>query len=380
MKKHQLNAAAVAGAAALLLGGASAANAGGVISFGDDQSISVGFGMRTQFSSTQNGAPNGGTGNDIDVSSLRLYISGSLNSWLKGTFNTERGINDSIILMDGYVQIEPTDGFNVWVGRLLPPSDRSNLDGPYYLNTWNYPMVSQYPSVAIGRDDGAVVWGKLFAKKLVYSVGVFQGHNDFSGASDQAGNFLYAGRLAVNILDPEPAPAYYTGSTYYGAANILTVAFAGQYEKAGVGTAALAGDYKAYNFDILYENKMSSAGSVTLEGAYYNYNTGGVVDVASNYNGAGAYANVGGITQGTAYLAGADYLFPGKVAVGQFQPTFRYQHFDNTLSHVDTNTYDAGVNFIISGPNAKISAIYTKSDPSVGKANNAFVLGIQVQY
>jgi len=38
------------------------------------------------------------------------------------------------------------------------------------------------------------------------------------------------------------------------------------------------------------------------------------------------------------------------------------------------------VNFIISGPNAKISAIYTKSDPSVGKANNAFVLGIQVQY
>jgi hypothetical protein len=54
--KHSLLASAVA--AALLLP-AMAANAGGTISFGEDKSVSVGFGMRSSFDSVENAAPNG---------------------------------------------------------------------------------------------------------------------------------------------------------------------------------------------------------------------------------------------------------------------------------------------------------------------------------
>jgi hypothetical protein len=47
------------------------------------------------------------------------------------------------------------------------------------------------------------------------------------GASNQNQDPLFATRVAYNFWDPEPAPAYYTSSTYYGKADILTVALVG---------------------------------------------------------------------------------------------------------------------------------------------------------
>jgi len=357
----------------------SSAFAGATMSFGDDESISIGMGMRTSFTDLSHGAPNGtSAGTDFNLDSFRLYISASLNQYIKATFDTERTADGTIQIIDGYAQIEPTPEINLWVGRMLPPTDRSNLDGPYYLNNWVYPgVVSQYPSAAVGRDQGATVWGKLFDKKIVYSVGVFEGHNRIVGASNAGDNMLYAGRVAFNILDPEPAPAYYTGSTYYGAADILTVAIVGQFQKDGVGTAAKPGDYKAWSSDLLFEKKLPGAYVVTLEGAYYDYNTGGVMDIAPGYNGG---TNVGGITEGTAYLAGADFLFPQKVGWGKFQPFVRYQTFDATLTHVTSKEYDGGLNYIIDGPNAKITADYSKITATNAPDNNEFVLGLQLQF
>lgn len=358
---------------------ATGAQASGTISIGKDKSISVGLGMRGSYTYDEHGSAVGGSSSKFRLDSVRLYVNGQVTSWLKATFNTERDGDGHIDVLDGYVQIEPTEGFNVWVGRMLPPSDRANLDGPYYLNTWNYPgVVSQYPAKFAGRDNGATIWGKLFKKKLVYSVGVFEGHNRIAGASNQSDNMLFAGRVAYNILDPEPDPAYYESSTYYGSANILTVAFAAQYQHDGVGTAALKGNYFAWNFDVLFEKKLESAGTVTLEGAYYNYDTGGVFDVATGFGGAGATANVGGITEGKAYLLGADYMFPEKVGVGYVQPAFRYQEFDARLTSAVTRQYDFGINYIIDGHNARISADYAKVMNSAS-SDNLFVLGVQLQ-
>jgi len=42
---------------------------------------------------------------------------------------------------------------------MLPPSDRSNLSGPFFINGWDYPFVSNYPNVFEGRDDGVAYWG-----------------------------------------------------------------------------------------------------------------------------------------------------------------------------------------------------------------------------
>jgi len=336
--------------------------------------------LRTDFTSQSNGAPNGSRSADFTLDSVRLYVNGSLTDNIKATFNTERDANGDVNVLDGYVQFEFVDEFNIWVGRMLPPSDRANLDGPYFLNTWLYPgVVSQYPSKFDGRDDGATVWGKLFAKKLVYSAGVFEGHNRYPGASNQGDDPLIAGRIAYNFLDPEPNPGYYESSTYYGSVDVLTLAFAGQYEANGVGTAANRGDYTGWNMDLLFEKKLPF-GVVTLEGAYYNYNTQGVKDVSPVFGGASATANVGGITQGDGYLIGAAYLIPGKVGWGQFQPFFRYQNFDNSITHISADEYDLGVNYVIKGHNARISLDYSKNEGGGVADYDRIIAGIQLQF
>ena len=63
---------------------------------------------------------------------------------------------------------------NVWAGRLLPPSDRANLSGPYYLNTWAFPVIAQrYPAIFAGRDNGVVGFGQVGGSRFKYAAGVF---------------------------------------------------------------------------------------------------------------------------------------------------------------------------------------------------------------
>ncbi len=357
------------------------AEAGATVSFGDDESISVGLGLRSSFTSTEHGAADGSRSADFSLDSVRLYVNASLNKWIKGTFNTERASDGSIQLLDGYARFEVMDEFNVWVGRMLPPSDRSNLDGPYYLSSWLYPgVVSQYPAKFAGRDDGATVWGKLFDKKIVYSFGAFEGHNRIAGASNQGDNLLYAGRVAVNFWDPEDDPAYYTSSTYYGTADILTLAAVLQYEADGVGSAIKKGDYTGFNIDGLFEKKILDGGAVTLEGAYYHYDTGGVLDVAPTFDGAGSTANVGGIAQGDGYLVSGAFLVPTKVGWGKFQPFARYQQFDADITDIKSKQYDFGSNYVIDGHNARFSATYAIDQSTGVKDSNSFVLGVQLQF
>jgi hypothetical protein len=381
--KYQARTTATAVAALFTLA-AGSAMAGGTISFGEDKSVSVGFGMRTSYTSISDGAPNGTSrSSDFNLDSIRLYTSASLNKYIKGTFNTERtssgalGPNDTgtVRVMDAYVEFDMMPEFNIWAGRMLPPSDRANLDGPYYLLAWAYPgVVSAYPNLAVGRDDGVLAWGKVMDKKVVYSVGAFEGRNRATlnalaaPTSNQSANLLYAGRVAVNFWDPEPAPAYYTGSTYFGAADILTVALAGMKQSDGVGSATVSDDYTAWNMDVLMEKKLS-AGVVTLEGAYYKY----------DFSEAAATAD-GAVAPGKAMLAGAGFLFPTKFGVGQLQPYYRYQKFDADGAFTDSKQHDFGLNYIIDGPNAKISATYTKLERTALPDIKMVVAGVQVQF
>jgi len=359
----------------------SIAHADATINFGDGQSISLGLGIRTSFTSDSDGSPNGGNSTDFNLDSVRLYVNGQLTKDLGATFNTERDSNGNIEVLDGYVRYQPSDAFNIWVGRMLPPSDRSNLDGPYYLSSYNYPgVVSQYPAKFDGRDDGATVWGKLFNKRLTYAFGAFDGHNRIEGASNQGDNPLFAGRVVYNFWDVEDNPGYYESSTYYGTADILTIGLAGQSQKNGVGTITKHGDYTAWNIDGLLEKKAFNGGAFTLEGAYYHYDTGGVTDVPPNFNGAGPTANTGGLTQGQAYLVSAGILFPQEVGIGKFQPVVRYQEFDASLTHIDSRQVDASINYIIKGHKARISLDYAHIQTTDQRSSDQVTGGVQLQF
>ncbi|MQP66440.1 hypothetical protein GE253_13965 [Niveispirillum sp. SYP-B3756] len=162
----------------------------------------------------------------------------------------------------------------------------------------------------------------------------------------------------------EDNPAYYTSSTYYGAADVLTLAIAGAYQPDGVGTARKPGDYSTVSIDVLFEKKLGSAGAVTLEGAWYSYDTD----------------NVGGIVAGDAWMVAAAYLLPGKVGIGQFQPFARYQTFNPDALSRDIKQYDLGVHYVIKGHSARVSAEYSNIDSGTGGKQDRFTLGLQLQF
>jgi hypothetical protein len=371
------------------------AHAGAELKISDDASVNLGLGLRTSFTSLENGAPDGKSySRNFAVENARLYVGGKFAKNLKATFNTERtggpaaAGGDSVRVLDAIVQLESNDLFNLWLGRMLPPSDRANLSGPFYVSAWSFPgVVSNYTNLAVGRDNGILVWGKPASGKLVYSVGAFNGHNRAAGLSNAANNVLYAGRLAVALWDSEPAPAYYEGGTYYGSKDIFTVGLAGQMQKDGAGTAAAKGNFKVWSLDALIEKKLGGGFVPALEGAYYKYDLGGVVDCGSGEPGSVACPvadNVGGQVAGKAFLLSGALLLPGKVSGGQIQPFIRYQKFDRDLSSTTSKATDFGVNYLLNGSNGKISLAYTKFDDSrlapAQTSRKQIVLGLQVQY
>lgn len=383
---------------------AGSALAAATINFGEDKSITVGLGFRAAFTSAEDSAPNGKSrSSDFDIYSTRLYTSASLNKYIKGTLNIEGNdgaessfggakLGEQFRVYDAIAQFEFRPEFNIWAGRMLTPSDRSNLNGPYYLSTWLYPgLTARYPGQVAGRDTGVTVWGKLFDKRLVYSAGAFEGHNNVQGASSQDDNLLYAGRLQYDFWEANLVPAYYTASTFYGK-EVLSVAVAGQYQKNGVGSAGAQGDYLGYNLDVLMEKNIG-IGYLNLEGALYKFDSDGKSDVSAALlpGTPSGTANVGGIQQGKAYLAGAALLFPQQVGWGRLQPYVRYQKFDAdstsgdgvtsfNVAASDSKQYDYGVNYVIDGHNARISATYTRNEFTAAQDIDKFTLGLQLQF
>lgn len=359
---------------------------------GGDASFSIGAGLRLSYESVEDAAPSGSDrSNDFVVNNTRIYTSGRVTKTIGATLNFERegGGNtpDGLRVMDAYVQYEPMPEFNIWLGRMLPASDRANLDGPFYLNVWDYPgAVSQYPNLAVGRDNGVQVWGKLMDDKLTYVLGAFKGHNNVAGGANDSDELLYSGRLAYAFWDAEPAPAYYTGSTYYGAKDILTVAVAGMFQSDAIGVAGAASDYTGMNIDVLMEKKLAGDGVLTLEGAYYDYDLDGAADCGSGEPGApvcpaaGSSDNVGGLVEGDGYLATAAFLLPGKIGIGQVQPFVRYQNFDRSLSNTEVDIVDVGLNYVIKGHNARVSAFWSNAEDERAASDvDKFVIGVQIQ-
>ena len=89
---------------------------------------------------------------------------------------------------------------------------------------------------------------------------------------------------------------------------------------------------------------------------------------------------MGGITQGTSTLFSAAYLFAENVGAGRLQPVVRFQKFDADLAKVVTKRTDFGVNYIIEGHNARISATFSKVKVGNGADSNGFILGTQLQF
>lgn len=334
--------------------------AAGTIKIDDTRWISVGAALRTSFNSVEDGAPNGtDRSKDFELDSIRLFVTGQVLKDVQLVFNTERQADGDTRVLDGIAQFAFSDLFNVWAGRFLPPSDRSNLSGPYYLATWDFPFVQNYPAIFAGRDDGLAVWGQTGGGKFKYQVGAFEGRNGI-GTSNESDNLLYAGRLVFNFWDPEPG--YYNDSTYYGNKEILALGVTLQTQADGAGTVGDSGDFTGWNIDALMEKKIG-ADVLSLEGAFYSYDIDNVVDAT--------------LFDGDGYFAQISYLLGTPIGKGKLQPHVRYQNLDFD-SGAERKRYDLGLNYILDGHNARLSFIFANEDNGATDTN-IFRVGVQLQ-
>ena len=351
---------------------ADAASAGAKFSIDDTHWLSVGAGLRTSFSSVEDAAPDDGRSNDFTVDSVRLYLNAQIHQYVLLEFNTERydtGDDDDIRMLDAIAKFTFAPEFNIWAGRHLPPSDRANLDGPYYLNAWTFPIAQAYPAIFAGRDEGVSVNGSIDGGVFGYALGVYDGMDtSYSGITDmnnpnQDDNLLFAGRLQWALWDPEPG--FYTTSSYFGEKNILTFGAAAQYQSDGTGTMASPGDFFGWNVDALLERKVGDGGAVSLEGAYYDYDHDDKMP-AFGY-------------QGDGYYVLASFLTPQKYGIGKLQPHVRYQAVDDDNAP-DHDRWELGLGYIIDGQKAKVIATYGADDfDDGGETTDFFILGVQLQ-
>lgn len=314
--------------------------------------VSLGGGLRSTFRSTETSPGSETYSKDFNLESVRLYVNAQLHKDFQAEVNTEYDGSGDIMVLDAVVKYQPSPYFNIWMGRHLTPSDRANLDGPYFLNAYDYPgLVSRYPGIFAGRDNGVSFNGEVQGGKFKYAFGVYEGSSSV-GSTD---TLLYAGRVVANFLDPESG--FYNSSTYYGEKDVLALGFAIQHQSDVVLVAGTPEAFTGYNFDLLFEKKLSEMGVVSIEGAFYDYDLQGTTG------------------DGSAFLAQGAYLFNKEVGIGKFQPMVRYQDFR------DVSILDTGVNYIIRGHSARLNFTYSRMDPGFGPSkSNQFTFGTQFQF
>ena len=318
-------------------------------------SVTVGAGMRTSYAHNM---PDGADSTDtFALDSVRLYVSGTAAKKTKFMFNTEYDPADNKVgVLDAAAQFELSDKVNIWVGRMLPPSDRANLYGPYYAHHWAVytdGVQDGYPFIFQGRDNGLLYWGQFGILKA--SGGIFDG-----ASVNHTSTLISAGRVQLDFWDPEAG--YYLNGTYYGDKNLLAVGAAGQVQ----------GDNNAWNVDFLLERKVSG-GAVTIEAQY------------AKYDRLGGYDARYGTDDGGYVLA--SYLFPPlSNMAGRFEilGKFAKANFSNGLTTLDADynqkTTELNFNYVIKQFNARVMFYYLQKDFSAVQANDKRVgVGFQLQ-
>jgi hypothetical protein len=260
--------------------------------------------------------------------------------------------------MDLVGQLDFMDEFHVWVGRMLTPSDRSNFSGPWFISPWEYPGVYNVPgggffyvgprgTEEIGREVGTVVWGDVGKGKFKYYLGMMD--------VDDAPNTtpLYTGRVQYAFIGAEPG--FYGSSTYYGGQNIVAVGAAAQYQKRWT-VGGVSDDVKEFNADLLAEYNIEGTGTLSLEAAYYTFNS---LLMPVDH----------------AFFVVGHYLTPSEIGIGKIDVGIRYQ---KTVD-VDMQMIEPYLGYVIKDYFAKLMIGYEATDLGNDVKGNAVRLGFQIQ-
>jgi len=374
------------------------------------------------------------------IYNMRIYMAGQIHKYIKFAFNTDCfncaagvfggannrtvggggsfGDNSSIGVLDVIAKFEFNRYVNAWIGRTLVNNTRGELNGPFYHQTFEGFKTPFFPSDFSGnfpglfggstvggaglysRDNGIVFFGDLDVPQpwgnngtLQYSMSVFTGLQSATAIGpNQSNSNIWTGRFTYNFLNPEKNPGYYTSGGYYGGAgDILALAIAVSHQKDGAGHFADRADFTGLVTDLLFEKVLdNNMGVFTFNAEYKRFwaDYGDNPILGQTAQTAFAAADCFCIFRGQSWTMYGLYLIPHKVGIGQFQP---YGRFTSVQPEDSTKReeIEGGVNYIIDGYNARISAFYQHGDlftkqfnyapNALGRNVDKFTIALQLQ-
>lgn len=351
----------------------------------DKPRVSVGVGLRAGLSVDPQGGPPPDRKLTLDATDnldLRPYFSGQLNDYIgfEGNIDATTG---GVAVLDAVAKLTLDELFNIWVGQFLPPSERANLSGPYYQNSWNYPgFVHAFPFDYAGRDRGVAIQGQVNGGVFKYQLGMFD-----LEPGNPAGNGRFAGRLVLNLLDPEPG--YYNASTYYGEKDVFAVGATVQVQDATDDPAA--DDLLGLQFDLLFEKNLDASGVLSLEGSLWSFDTdaGYTANPSADADGDGmadggpgnAFVAANPTGKGISFFVLAAWMTADEIGIGHLQPNARLEYRKLDANSDAGLKFDGGLAYIIDGHNTRLALVYshTKDDSGAGVDSDAIQFGTQIQ-
>jgi hypothetical protein len=168
------------------------------------------------------------------------------------TVGGAKNIAPQLIVQDAYGEVKFHNALALDFGLMFVPFSRDSIQSAASLLPIDYGAYTFSTSgptqSTVGRDTGVQAKGYLLANRLEYRIGAFQGARD--ERSHRA--FRYTGRVQVQLLDPEAAGFFYTG-TYLGARRVAAIGAAFDRQE----------DYAAYDADAFLDYPIGP-GAVTL--------------------------------------------------------------------------------------------------------------------
>ncbi|MBC6609602.1 hypothetical protein H8B15_01630 [Hymenobacter sp. BT507] len=322
-----------------------------------------------------------------------LSLGGGLH-YLNGISRITSASTTSILPMDlpltNFPTIEATDQFARWLGvyakgRVGKLDYRFSVSDPFLTNQTSTPLGLG----VITNTSSTTVGGVTTTTTVNTGTGI-------ATYSPQNTSHVYQGYVSYNFLEPEANLLPYFTGTYLGTKRVFSIGAGFLYNKDAMysrGTDSRVTytslpstadqfaniptrkhDIAMFGVDAFYDVPLDTASrtALTLYGVYYNYNMGPnhVRFIGPENPGYGAAPTRGNAVPqsgtGNSFYGQVGYLLPQKLLgpKARLQPYVAYLHSDYEGLHYangDTkavNVYDAGVNVLLDGHNAKVTLNY----------------------
>lgn len=358
------------------------AHAQAAIKVNDSVSVKIGFLSQTWADFNQNVRQDSSFAQNIFQRRIRLLVGAQIGSHLNFFYETDnpnlgrttqtatgRNLGTGFITQDAYVEYKPvatSNAFLLVAGLQLIPLCRNCLGSAVTLLPIDYSSYSFLQSgptgSSVGRDVGFQAKGYLADNRIEYRAGLFSGArlNNAAGVQTGSNSLRGAGRIQVQLLEPE-APTYSYAGTYLGRRKILAV---------GAGIDGQS-NYKAWAADAFLS---------------YPFGTNGMTAQANyiHYDGGAFFAGLP--RQNTIEIEGGYHFTDLKFSpFAKFESRNVDDAFALTAANQDERRFQVGAAYYVMGHNLNLKAAYTRGTlsqlaPAPTLTQNGFTFQLQGFY